>query len=227
MSSEWSRCQTADHVKVAALGQTVRWHKDCILPFRAAIKLASRTEYGKWLLGRKELWDVQTYACREVRGGSGHSEHSHPVALDVRPGSNPMRDDGILITDYDRFGLDDGEAFVNAFIWCGFRSGIAYYTIPEKTRSYLAQNGKKIRDGRVDPMHFEFAHDKQWIEKNRDYLEDILEETEAPTWYAVITRRFDGTNIAHCKDIDQLVNAVFKIGRGSGGYYTNFSVPKG
>lgn len=230
MSQHWSKCNTADHERVAALGQTVRWHKDALLPFLAAIALARKTEYGKWLMSRKDVWDVQTYACRSIRGSDGHSEHSHPVALDVRPGSNPLRDDGVLVTDFDKFGIDDGVAFVNAFLACGFRSGITYYTDATKTRGYLKQNGKKIRKGRVDPMHFEFAHDPAWIENNRARLEDIVAGTSEPdgsSWYAVIVRRYDGKAYAHCKNIRQLLAAVMKIGKSLGDYYVDFGVPRG
>lgn len=229
MSSAWSKCNTSDHLKVAALGQTVRWHKDCMLPFRAAVKLARKTEYGKWLLGRKELWDVQTYACRDIRGSDGHSEHSHPVAVDIRPSANPMRDDGILTTDFDKFGLEDGVAFVNAWLRCGFSSGIAYYTDPSLTRGYLAKNGQRIRPKgrRVDPMHFQFAHGPEWIESNRDMLEDILEEAVGSSWYAIIVRRMTGKTIAHCENIDALAYAVKKIGRSMGDFYVDFDVPRG
>lgn len=229
MSSYWSKCNTDNHYRVAALGQTVRWHKDALLPFLAALKLARKTEYGKWLTSRKELWDVQTYACRDIRGSDDHSEHAHPVALDVRPSANPMREDGILTTDFDKFGVDDGAAFVNAFLACGFSSGIAYYTDAALTRGYLEKNGQRIRPKgkRVDPMHFQFVRGPEWIEANRERLEDILEGTVGSSWYAIIIRRMTGKAIAHCENVDALAYAVKKIGRSMGDFYVDFDVPRG
>lgn len=45
---------------------------------------------------------------------------------------------------------------------------------------------------------------------------------DPPEWYALIIRRFDGTTIAHCRNVDELAAAVKRIGRGSGGYYVDF-----
>ncbi len=112
------------------------------------------TKYGQEVRRSGIVW---TYACREVRGGSTHSEHSHPIALDINPPANPLKDDGVLRTDFGRFGIEDGVGFVNAFKEAGFRWGGDWSTDPSNTERVLRSNERKVRDGRVDPMHFEYV----------------------------------------------------------------------
>jgi hypothetical protein len=91
-----------------------------------------------------------------------------------------MRDDGVFHTDFDRFGVDDGVAFVMAFYRAGFRWG-AIWTSPldhpladieKQVRKVFGKKGKSIRDGRVDTMHFELELSPAQVAA-RDYAKEI------------------------------------------------------
>lgn len=128
------------------------FHEDATAAVRAAVRAALATSYGAQVAKSGIVW---TYACREIRGGSSHSEHAHPIAVDVNPPQNPLRDDGVLICDFTRFSLADGVEFVNAFKRAGFVWGGDWNKDPRTTRATLERR-RKI-DGRRDPMHFQYA----------------------------------------------------------------------
>jgi hypothetical protein len=171
-------CQ-ADRVSIKLFGATETWHKAGIYAVKYAELLALRTKYGRFLARRQEAGntsDVQTYACRPIRGSStGYSYHSWPRALDVRPAFNGLRDDGVLESDFTRFGLLDGVRFVGAFFAAGFDWGSTWDDTDGETqdqkcrlaRRDLLRVGKKIRDGRVDAMHFECDDDSDAWSRER------------------------------------------------------------
>ncbi len=158
-------------MNVHLFGAVSTWHEAGVYPLKYAELLALRTKYGQFLARRRRegnLSDVQTYACRPIRGSSdGYSFHSWPRALDIRPPENSLRDDGLLECDFRRFGLLDGVRFVSAFFAAGFDWGATWddtdpETHDEKVRLVrrdLLRVGKVIRSGRVDAMHFELDDD--------------------------------------------------------------------
>jgi hypothetical protein len=164
-------------VTIKLFGADATWHPAGIYPVKYAELLALRTDYGRFLVQRRQagyLSDIQTYACRPIRGSTtSWSYHSWPRALDIRPAENPMRDDGVLETDFTRFGLLDGLRFVSAFLSAGFDWGATWddtdpLSSDEKVRlvrRMLLRAGQKVRDGRVDAMHFELDDDSDaWSE---------------------------------------------------------------
>lgn len=168
MASWGLPCNDASRVTIRLFGADATWHIRGVGQVKLAELAALRTKYGQFLARRRaegHLGDVQTYACRPIRGASAttYSLHSWPRAVDVRPSDNPMRDDGVLITDFTRFGLLDGVRFVSAFLWAGFDWGTTWDDTdnldgPEGVRlvrRHLLRRGQRVRDGRVDPMHFE------------------------------------------------------------------------
>ena len=153
-------CQSHAQVRLRLFGGEDTWHREGVEAVKYAELLALRTRYGRLLAGRSEPTDFQTYACRPIRGTEGtYSLHSWPRAVDIRPSANPMRDDGVLITDFTRFGLADGQAFVRAFLGAGFRWGGTWSHDPAVADRALARNGQKVLAGRCDTMHFELDRD--------------------------------------------------------------------
>lgn len=163
MSKQWEVCPKRGLVRVRLLGSTITCNALLVPQLRAFASMALYTRYGKWLM--EQSGAVQCYACRQARGSSGHSEHAHGTALDVRPGSNPMttpiggRRRPILVTDMARFGVGDGVAFVNAAKRAGFRWGADWTTDLRLTGKVLARNGREnVYVNRVsDAMHLESA----------------------------------------------------------------------
>jgi hypothetical protein len=171
--SEWSSCVAGNIVQVDVFGRRGTapgmspWHEEALPPIELAVKAALRTRYGRRLERAGIIW---TYACRDIRGSSGHSEHSHPIALDVNPPRNPLRDDGLMICDFTTFGYDDGRAFVFAFLNNGFSWGATWSRSKREAERALKNIGKKIRSGRVDPMHFEYEGAPVRYERTVGYL---------------------------------------------------------
>lgn len=149
-------CQTNAHVRIRLFGGTETWHREGVEAVKYAELLALRTNYGRFLAKRAEPTDFQTFACRPIRGTENtYSLHSWPRAADIRPSENPMREDGVLITDFTRFSLADGQSFVRAFLAAGFRWGGTWSHDPATADRALARNGEKVLAGRCDTMHFE------------------------------------------------------------------------
>ena len=203
-------CAAANRVSIRAFGRTETWHRAGIGHLKYAELLALRTRYGRELaeLGGSELanapYFIQTYACRDVRGGDAPSNHSWPRAVDVKPWQNPMRDDGVLITDFTKFGLIDGFRFVSAWLAAGFTWGSTWSASPPLARWALARVGKKIRDGRVDPMHFEREpepHEARWYWRRRVrryavlhplYMRGVKARADVETITALVDAWFEG-----------------------------------
>ena len=85
-----------------------------------------------------------------------------------------MRDDGVFVSDFDKYGLLDGVRFVGAFLAAGFDWGATWDDTDgasedercRLTRRTLLRNGEKISSGRIDPMHFELDDDSDvWTTK--------------------------------------------------------------
>ena len=163
---------------IRLFGRPKTWHRAGIGHVKYAELLALRTRYGAELLGlsrgARGPYVVQTYACRDVRGGSVPSNHSWPRAVDVKPWANPMREDGVLETDYTRHGRLDGLRFVSAWLSAGFVWGSTWSASRPLARWALLRVGRRIRSGRVDPMHFEREADpresrRYWERRVRRY----------------------------------------------------------
>lgn len=197
MTAWGAPCDGSQHVKVRLFGQTETWHRLGVEAVKFAELLALRTQYGRMLVKRQDPYDFQTYACRPIRGSSsGYSLHSWPRATDIRPPANPLRDDGVLITDFDRFGFDDGLEFVSAWLRAGFRWGGTWsHSITDAAKA-LRNNGKKVRDGRIDTMHFELDGEpvsKGWVERLREYagehpnyVQRVLDDAEVGDLKALV-----------------------------------------
>ena len=166
MSEGWSVADDADQIRLWIFGRYgdrpgyALWNRSATGPIRLAVARALMTEYGTELIVSGTVW---TYARRPKRGVAEHSEHNHCVALDVNPPSNPVTLDGRVITDLDRFGLEDGAAFLEAFLTSGFRWGGTFGTDLDEAREALGSKRASGREGRVDPMHFELALDPEAI----------------------------------------------------------------
>ncbi|MBP7057774.1 transglycosylase SLT domain-containing protein [Candidatus Gracilibacteria bacterium] len=86
--------------------------------------------------------DLQCFAWRQIREGSGQSMHSWGVAIDINPGINQFKSDK---TDIPREIIEIMER-------CGFRWGGHW--------NQFGMNASPVwgnQWGRPDPMHFEFA----------------------------------------------------------------------
>lgn len=167
-------CDSSNLTPVLLFGQTETVHRCAVEAFKYAELLALRTAYGRMLVARDERTDFQTYACRPIRGTENTwSNHSWARATDIRPSANPMREDGVLITDFDKFGYRDGLAFIYAFLDAGFRWGGTWSHDKATAASALHRNGQKVRDGRVDTMHFELDQPEPitdgWVRRLRAY----------------------------------------------------------
>jgi hypothetical protein len=215
VSSEWGACQP--QAKPMAFMRVVSANPKAVLPLRLAETLALKTSYGKLLVLAPDRTWFQQFACRDIAGSDSHSEHSHTIAYDIRPpgstvatingvsiaGSNPMRDDGIFITDFDRFGLEDGVAFVMSFIRAGFRWGANWMSpldfslaeLEQAARFAFANKGKQIRDGRVDTMHVELELSPAQVAA-RDYAGEIEAAlTEEEDEIMTLEELLEGTGI--------------------------------
>lgn len=174
MPASWGTpCDSSALRTIRLFGQRETWHVNGIEAVKYAELLANRTRYALLLRNRLEPADFQTYACRPIRGTSDtYSLHSWPRATDIRPSWNPMREDGVLLTDFDRFGYNDGIEFIDAFLKAGFRWGATWSHSKADAISALRRKGQKIRDGRVDPMHFELDAapvTDGWVRRLRTY----------------------------------------------------------
>lgn len=155
--SDWGApCRDADRVSIPLFGRPRQWHRLGIEAVKFAELRATATRYGRFMAERADPWDFQTYNCRPVTGSTtGYSLHSWPRAVDIRPSENALRDDGVLVSDFDRFGLQDGVEFIAAFLACGFRWGATWSDSRAEAAAALRRNGQRLRQGRVDAHHFE------------------------------------------------------------------------
>jgi hypothetical protein len=170
VSGEWPLCPDRI-VRPVILGRATPLDPRVVVAYRIAAFQALRTQYGKFLRERyvADLFAFQTGNCRNIDGTTPatpekHSEHAHWHTVDVRPAQNQLRKDGVLKCEFDKFGLDDGVTFLRAFLHDGwFRWGGTWSSSLAVARDALARNGKKIRDGKVDAMHFELELSPQQL----------------------------------------------------------------
>lgn len=170
MSTTWPLCPAT--TELDWLGRTIRVHPLAAPAFRLVELRALRTQYG-WALATGGLEPAPTgaYVCRNRRPypeqpvtWERHSEHAHGVAADVNYDDNRLRADGVLDSDFARFGTEDGEDWLRCWLEPPeglpvlFRWGGGWVTDPEQACLLLTRhNGERIRSGTVDPMHFELA----------------------------------------------------------------------
>lgn len=170
----WPSCSPQVRVHLVG-GRVVPFHPLAAGPLKlAAAKAYVRTSYGRYVLTTsvKDWTWWQCYACRRIRGSASWSAHSVSIASDIRPWANPMRDDGVLVTDFTRFGVDDGVEFVRCFHEAGFRNGITWNQDIEQVRWALNRVGQRVRSGRVDAMHLELVLLMNQV-RSRDWTAEI------------------------------------------------------
>ena len=160
MSTDFSLCRTEDQVRVSIFGiagtapGTMLFHKDAAVPLKRAVADALKTRYGEDCT--KNGYGIWTFSCREISGSTSHSEHSHSTAVDINAPKNGMRDDGTFICDFDKFGVEDGARFVNAFVDAGFAWGGNGFRRERISPDFFNRARGGALSGRVDPMHFEY-----------------------------------------------------------------------
>jgi len=186
MSSEWPLCPEA---RAAAFGRHEIQVAARVVPcLRLVEARAWRSEYGRRLLEGQGT--IAAYACRNRRPypetpvtWARHSEHAHGTAVDVNAASNPFRSDGVLTSDFARFGLEDGRDWLAAWLEPPpglpvlFRWGGTWGTDLELAVVALRHEGERVRSGTVDPMHFELALSPAEVE-GYDWGRAIREEEE-------------------------------------------------
>lgn len=169
MSTAWPLCP--DTTAVAFLGHEIQVHPLMAGPLRVVELRAWRSAYGvafaEGLIGPTPTGFAN---CRNRRPypeqpvtWDRHSEHAHAIAGDIDYDSNPLSSTGYLVTDFDRFGYEDGVDWLRAWLEppsglrALFRWGGGWTTSLAVASRNLARNGERIRDGVVDGMHFELA----------------------------------------------------------------------
>lgn len=180
-------------------------HKDAVLSFKVAELLSTATKYGRELLRIDNNYKVQTYVCRPIRGSETYSRHAYGIAVDIKPWVNPMRDDGLLYTDFDKFGVKDGYNFVKAWTAAGFRwGGIWSSTASAVLGALRLVQGARVRSGRTDPMHMELGDSPVPTPKLRKVVNEFGQRE--PELYALALRK------AKARNMDELF-AAWKAGR--------------
>ena len=169
MSSTWPLCP--DGAATSFLEHAITCHPLALAPFRVVELRALRSEYGVWLAGAPAAsTPTGCLVCRNRRPypptpvtWDRHSEHAHGTSIDVNWDDNPLRIDGVLSTDFDRFGWEDGCDWLAAWLDppvglpVFFRWGGGWTTDLEQAFINLRHAGERIRWGVVDGMHFELA----------------------------------------------------------------------
>ena len=199
MMSWGSPCDSVNMTRIKLYGFDKIVHKNAAVQFKLAELLSLRSRYGRELARIDDTWKVQTFACRPIRGSSSYSKHSYGIAVDIKPGLNPMRDDGALYTDFDKFGVKDGMEFVKAWTDAGFRWGAVWSATTSIILGALKlKQGAKVRDGRTDPMHMELGDTPMDIRKvmdrlrkfrktNPELLDDAMKAAKATDLYDLVT----------------------------------------
>lgn len=166
MSASWQLCPDG-LANFTFLGHQV-WAQSLVRPMLELVEVrAWRSEYGRELMqGRGS---IGSYNCRNRRPypetpvtWERHSEHAHGNGtVDVNSAGNPLRSDGVLVTDMDRHGYEDGLAWLAAWLEppAGlrvlYRWGGVWTTDVATAGIALRHKGERVRVGVVDPMHFE------------------------------------------------------------------------
>ncbi len=172
MSTTWPICPPPSELQqITFLEHEITVHRLVVPALRLVELRGVRTAYGEaFAEGRIGPTPTGAYNCRNRRPYperpvtvARHSEHAHAIAIDVDYDSNPLSSSGVLITDFDRFGLEDGAEWLAAWLEPPeglpvlFRWGGGWTTDPHQAALNLADNGTRIRTGVVDGMHFELA----------------------------------------------------------------------
>ncbi len=169
MTSQWQICGHTSDVSTVAGHRTWAFGAEAALQ-ATMTRVKAGSQYGAHLVELQLKFGnfIQTYACRDQRGSTSHSEHSHPVAFDVWPGANPLVSSGVLVTNYDLFGGTDGERFlhsimdplpgVNRGIWQW--GGGLYSADIDVAIGCFRRRGQKISSSHTDAMHFELDN---WV----------------------------------------------------------------
>lgn len=171
MSTVWPIGVPAGELaRIDFLGHEISVREDVVPCFELVAVRAIRSEYGRAYAAREiEPAPTGGYVYRNRRPYPPpvtvalHSEHSHGTTVDVDYDSNPLRFDGYLESDFDRFGLEDGREWLEAWLEPPpglpvlFRWGGGWTTDPKTAGILLGHNGERVRTGTVDAMHFELA----------------------------------------------------------------------
>lgn len=170
MSTTWPLFPEPDTVPVEFCGHTIHVATIAAPCFELVDVRARRTEYGVWLAETDSFTPTGAFNYRNRRPYPEtpvtvelHSEHAHGVAVDVNYDDNPLRTDGVLATDFDRFGWEDGCDWLACWLEppeglpVFFRWGGGWTTDLEQACVNLRHSGERIRTGVVDGMHFELA----------------------------------------------------------------------
>lgn len=178
MSSDWPLCPATQEIDF--LGHQIRVHPLAVGAFRLVELRAQRTEYGTWLTGEPDITTpTGGFNCRNRRPypetpvtWDRHSEHCHGHTVDVNWDDNPLRPDGVLATDFARFGIEDGFDWLACWLdppptlRVFYRWGGGWVTDLEQACVNLRHAGERIRTGVVDGMHLELALS---LDEVRDY----------------------------------------------------------
>lgn len=172
MTTTWPICPSSSQLRtVSWLGHDITVHALAVAPLRVVELRAVRSEYGvAFRDGQIGPTPTGAYNCRNRRPYperpvtvERHSEHAHAVAIDVDYDSNPLSATGYLVTDFDRFGYQDGCDWLAAWLTppTGLRTfwrwGGGWTTSLRGASADLRRNGERISTGIVDGMHFELA----------------------------------------------------------------------
>lgn len=190
MSLDWPLCPP-DNVVIGFLGHRINVHPDAADAFRLVELRARRTRYGTWLSEQtRATTPTGGFACRNRRPfpetpvtEERHSEHCHGHTIDVNWDDNPLSTVGLLKTDFDRFGLDDGGDWLGCWLDLPpgldafFRWGGGWTTELKQATANLEKNRQVIREGVVDGMHFELALTPDEV-RGYDWETQIREEAE-------------------------------------------------
>jgi len=171
VTTTWPLCPNNQVTTLRWLGHDVRVHHLAVPALQVVELRAARSEYGtRFAMGEIGPTPTGAYNCRNRRPYpetpvtlERHSEHAHAVAIDVDWDSNPLRTDGVLATNFDLFGFDDGCDWLDSWLEpppglpVFFRWGGGWTTDATQAALNLSHNGERIRTGVVDGMHFELA----------------------------------------------------------------------
>lgn len=171
VSATWPICPDDQVTTLRWLGHDVRVHRLAVPALQVVELRALRSEYGtRFAMGEIGPTPTGAYNCRNRRPypetpvtPERHSEHAHAVAIDVDWDDNPLSTEGILRTNFDRFGYEDGCDWLAAWLEppdglpVFFRWGGGWTTDLAQACLNLRHNGERIRTGVVDGMHFELS----------------------------------------------------------------------
>lgn len=170
MSITWPLFPKPETTEVELCGHTIYVAAIAVPAFELVDARARRSEYGVWLAETDSFTPTGAFNYRNRRPYpetpvtvERHSEHAHGVAVDVNYDDNPLRTDGVLVSDFDRFGWEDGCDWLACWLEpppdlpVFFRWGGGWTSDLEQAGLNLRHNGERIRTGVVDGMHLELV----------------------------------------------------------------------